>query len=128
MTGRTNMINNDIMRAVMDYISENENNKVPTKNFTKVGQALGLIRNLLENHIKGEDSDLVSVSVRYEETDVTITTTLPAHWSFDRKALKICKDLFRFADEISHTPGQADEDGSPITDQLSFVIRKVFEA
>ncbi|MBQ9016214.1 MAG: hypothetical protein IJ109_08900 [Firmicutes bacterium] len=127
MSTRNNMISNDIMRAVMDYISENEKDKVPTKNFAKVGQALALIRNLLENHTKDEGSELISVSVAYEETDVSITITLPINWSFDKKALKLWKDLLRLADEMSHCAGTTDGEDGPLDDRLSFVIRKVFE-
>jgi hypothetical protein len=122
------MIRNDIMRAVNDYITENENDKIPTKNFAKVGQALGLVRTLLEEQTKTEQPELLSVSVAYEETDVSITITLPTDWSYDRKALKTWKDLLRLVDEMSHTPGSTEGDGRPADDRLTFVIRKVFEA
>lgn len=128
MSTRNDTISNDIMCAVMDYISENEKDKVPTKNFAKVGQALALIRNLLENHTKEEGIDLISVSVAYEETDVSITITLPINWAFDRKALKLWKDLLRLTDEMSHSAGITDGEDGPLDDRLTFLIRKVFEA
>ena len=127
MSSRTNMISNDISRAVLDYISQNENDKVPTKNIAKVGQALSLIRDLLENHAKVEQSEQLALTVDYGETDVTITMTLPLDWTFDKKALKVCKSLLGLVDAMSHSCGEVDADGVPIDDNLSFTIRKVFE-
>ena len=58
MSTRKKMIGNDIMRAVMDYISENEKEKVPTKNFAKVGKALAVIRTLSGSaHVAAEAID-----------------------------------------------------------------------
>ena len=128
MSTRKKMIGNDIMRAVMDYISENEKEKVPTKNFAKVGKALAVIRTLLEEHTEDEHSELISVSVAYEQTDVSITITLPVRWSFDAKALKLWKDLLRLTDEMSHAGGNTEGEDGPLDDQLTFVIRNVFEA
>lgn len=127
MNSQTNMINNDIMRAVMDYISENEKNKVPTKHFSKVGRALSLIRTLLETLAGTESADRLSVLVDYEQTSVCITIVLPADWSFNKKALKTWKDLFTLVDKFSHTPVPAGEDEMPAEDRLTFVISNVFE-
>lgn len=127
MSSHTSMISNDIMRAVMDYISEHEKEKTPTKNFAKVGKALGLIRSLLEDHMKEEDSEILSVSVSYGDTDVSISMTLPADWTFDKKGLKVWKDLLKYVDEMSHAAGSADETSAPADDVLTFVINGVFE-
>ena len=127
MSNQTNMISNDIMRAVMDYISENEKNKVPTKNFSKVGRALSLIRTLLETLAGQGNNDRLSFSVEYEQTSVCITITLPADWSFSKKTLKTWKDLLSLVDKMSHTAVPAGEDEMPAEDRLTFVIDNVFE-
>ena len=127
MNSQKNIIGNDISRAVLDYISENEKEKIPTKNITKVGQALSLIRELLEQHTKTDRPDLLSVGVSYGETDVTITITLPPNWSFDKKALKTWKSLLGLVDGMFRQPGNTDADGLPIDDNFCFTIRKVFE-
>ena len=127
MSNQTNMISNDIMRAVMDYISENEKNKVPTKNFSKVGRALSLIRTLLETLAGQGNNDRLSLSVEYEQTSVCITIVLPADWSFSKKTLKTWKDLLSLVDKMSHTAVPAGEDEMPAEDRLTFVINNVFE-
>lgn len=127
MSGKPNYIDNDISRAVLDYISENEKEKQPTKNIAKVGQALSLVRDLLENHTKTDRSDLLSVAVSYGETDVTLTISLPLDWSFDKKALKIWRSLLNLADGMFHQTGNVDDNGFPIDYNLCFIIRKVFE-
>lgn len=127
MSVQTNMISNDIMRAVMDYISENEKQKVPTKNFAKVGKALGLIRILLEKLSGKGNDDLLSVAVDYGETSVAITIVLPPDWAFDRKMLKTWKDLLGLVDEMSHSAEPPEAGEASRDDRITFLIRNVFE-
>lgn len=128
MNSQKNIISNDISRAVLDYISENEKEKKPTKNITKVGQALGLIRELMEKHTETDRAELLSIDVSYGDTDVTITITLPQDWSFDKKALKTWRSLLGLVDGMFHKAATTGEDGTPIDDNFCFVIRDVFEA
>lgn len=128
MSSYNNMISNDIMRAVTDYITENEKNKIPTKNISKVGEALGMIRILLEGYSSKDDSDPLSITVDYGETDVTLNVILPLEWSFNKNALKTWKKILGLVDEFSHQPGDTDENGVPVEDTICFCIRNVFEA